>query len=85
MDCVLGVSSMKELELFELFDVEGGTVWGVVNGVFTTISGVAGVVCGAALLVAPEPTGLSKVAAVSAIIVGVATAIGGIATVANNI
>ena len=85
MEMTLTNYGMQELNPEMLFDIDGGTFWGVVNGVFTCIAGGAGVVGGIALLAAPEPTGVTKVAGVAAIVVGGATFIGGIATIANNI
>lgn len=74
-----------ELNEYSLYQIDGGTFWGVVSGVAEVIAGVAEVVGGVALLLVPEPTMTTKIAGVSAIIVGGATIGGGIATIASNI
>ena len=85
MDILEINSFMCELEELELVNIDAGTFWGAVGGAFTVVGGVAGVVGGAALLMTPEPTGLTKIGGGAAIGVGVSAVIGGVATIANNV
>ena len=69
MDCVLN-RNFYEMNVAELEMIEGGSFWGVVGGV--------------ALLVAPDPTTVTKFAGGSAIALGVGSVIGGVVQIASN-
>lgn len=68
-----------------LTDVNGGSLWGIVSGVFETAAGVFGIVGGIALLGIPEPTTVTKFAGVAAIVAGGAVVLSGLATIGSNI
>jgi hypothetical protein len=74
-----------ELNSNDLSEIDGGTFWGAVSGGLTVVSGVAGVVAGAGLCATPEPTGLSKFAGVSTIVVSVGLICSGASTIASNV
>jgi hypothetical protein len=68
----------------QLINIEGGSFWGFVSGVASCIAGAAIVIGSAALLLAPEPTSTTKFAGGAGIFIGVATFLGGCATIGNN-
>ncbi len=73
---VLRNSSFMELSNNEIFDIEGG---GFLAGV-AVFGGVCGVVAGACMLLAPEPTGLTKVGGWATVLAGASCITIGIAT-----
>lgn len=78
-------SSFNELDEFNLIEIDGGTFWGAVGGVFMCIGGAASVVGGVALCLVPEPTTATKWAGGAMIAGGAAGFLAGCATVASNV
>ena len=76
---------LNTLNDYELQEINGGTGWGVAEGVAGTIGGVAEVAVGITLLCTPEPTGGTKFVGVTTIIAGVGQITGGAVAIASNI
>lgn len=74
-----------ELNELTLFDVNAGSVWGVIGGIATVVAGVAGVVGGVALIGAPDPTMATKYAGGASIGIGVGAIAAGVSQIASNL
>lgn len=81
MEMALCTNHFSALSNIELLEIEGGkSFWTYFTGVCTIVAGGAAIVGGVCGLLAPEPTGLTKVAGWAGVVGGVATIGAGIGT-----